>query len=371
MSNYIRVSVDLPSYQFQMHSSALRLGIIGAGRLGAFHAEKAFRHPEVELHGVFDSCDENRKQLAGKYDIEQYEQLPELLSRVDAVVIATPTVSHHRIGMDCIESGVHVLMEKPLARSYADAKELVQYAEEKNLILQVGHVEQFNPGWSSASSILESLREGERAIITARRSSGYTFRSTDIGVVHDLMVHDLDLILSVVDSEVQSLHATGFHVLGTREQGGCEDIAHARLTFENGSVAELRASRVDQQASRKMRIQTASQSVEIDFASRETQIVRATESVVRGQYSPGVLGNSCSSEMVKNFMNEQFQTIRIEQDPVDALSLEMEDFVQSIRERREPQVSGRRALRSVEIADAIVRAIAQNDILRHQQAKAA
>ncbi len=333
----------------------ISLGIIGAGRLGSFHADKAAKHSDIQLVGIVDSCEPRRKELAAKHGIADYAHAAELLSQVDAVVIAAPTQFHHILGKEALSAGVHVLMEKPLAVSEQEANELVQLAETKNRILQVGHVEQFNPAWELATPVLKAVQNGARAIITAERTSGYTFRSTDIGVVHDLMVHDLDLILSTVSSQIRSIDAVGFNVIGSAAQGGHEDIAHAWIHFENGTVAEIRASRVDSEAKRQMRVQTVSVSAEIDFAIRETKITQASDAVVEGRFSPATLGDADPTQIAKTFMTEQFSSTKTARDAVDALVLEMDDFVQSIRSGRAPQVPGSRALKAVAAADAIVK----------------
>jgi len=333
----------------------LKLGIIGAGRLGSFHADKAAKHSAVQLVGVADSSKERRKALAAKHGIADHAHPAELLGQVDAVVIAAPTRFHHALGKEALAAGVHVLMEKPLAVSEPEAKELVQLAQSRKRVLQVGHVEQFNPAWELATPVLNAVRSGARAIITAERTSGYTFRSTDIVVVHDLMVHDLDLILSIVHSPIHLIKATGFHLIGSAKQGGHEDIAHAWLLFENGTVAEIRASRVDFEARRTMRVQTLHLSAEIDFAARETTIIQASDAVVAGQFSPMSLGNTDPTDLAKTFMSEQFSSTKTARDAVDALVLEMDDFVQAIQTGCSPQVPGSRALKAVAAADAIVK----------------
>ena len=339
----------------------LKIGIIGAGRLGSFHADKAAKHAAVQLVGVADSSEQRRKELAAKHAIADYASPAELLRQVDAVVIAAPTQCHHALGKEALLVGVHVLMEKPLAVSEAEAKELVQLAESQRRVLQVGHVEQFNPAWKLATPVLQAVQSGARAIITAERTSGYTFRSTDIGAVHDLMIHDLDLILSIVPSPIRLIEATGFHMIGSTKQGGHEDIAHAWLHFENGTVAEIRASRVDSEARRKMRIQLAYLSAEIDFALRETKITQASDAVIQGKFSPVSLGNTDPTDLAKTFMSEQFSSTKTTGEAVDALVLEMDDFVQAIQTGRPPQVSGARACNAVAAADAICKAILSNE----------
>ena len=348
----------------------MNIGIIGAGRLGGFHAEKAFNNPAVKLIGVSDISRRRSSELAIKYGIIDFPRPEEMLTCVDAVVIAASTQNHYSLGMLFLSNRIHVLMEKPLAISYTQAQKLVDLAKEKKLVLQVGHVEQFNPAWSTAAPVLDAVRSGDRAIITAERTSGYTFRSTDIGVVHDLMVHDLDLVLSVVPSSIRSIDASGFNIVGNLENGGHEDIAHARIVFENGSIAEFRASRIDQQARRIMRIQTSGRSAEIDFATRTAGISIFDDEIMSGKFAPHNLSGTDSTELAKGFMQNHIQTLEIEQDSVDALSLEMNDFVQSIKSGGSPQVSGSRALQAVAAADKIVRAI-RTGVIEVQKAKAA
>lgn len=341
----------------------LKLGIVGAGRLGSFHAEKASKHPGVELVGVADTDQTRCQEIAQRFHVASFEHLGDLLSRVHAVVIAAPTQWHHPLGIECMNAGAHVLMEKPLAISQKEAEELVKCAKNNKVILQVGHVEQYSPAWSSAKPILQAVKRGNRAMIFAQRTSGYTFRSTDVGVVHDLMIHDLDLILSVVSSPISSLDAFGFHVIGDPGQGGHEDVAYAQLVFENGSVAQIHASRVEMEAKRYMNIRTAFQSAQIDFATRETKIIRADESVVQGSFSPNGLEDSGTidvSKIAPGFMADHFRTVSVTQDAVDALALELDGFVHAIQSGEAPAVPGTRALRAVEVADRIVQKIKEN-----------
>jgi len=219
----------------------LKLGIIGAGRLGSFHADKAVAHPGVELVGIADPSDTARNSLAKKHGVQTFTAFDEMLPMVDAVVIASPTFLHFGLGNACLQEGKHVLMEKPMCASLAEGRQLVDLAKQRGLILQVGHVEEFNPAWAAAKKLIRSdLMAGEPILIDAVRTSGYTFRSTDIGAVFDMMIHDIDLVLSLAASQVFSVDAIGFHIIG----GPHEDIAHARLRFDNGCAANLFSSRV-------------------------------------------------------------------------------------------------------------------------------
>jgi len=212
----------------------LRLAVIGAGRLGGFHAQKAAANPDVELVAVVDPVPAARNRVAAECHTRALADYRGLVGAIDAAIVAAPTRLHHRIGMDLAGEGVHLLVEKPLCSRLAEAEELVERAEKQGVVLQVGHVERFNPAFAAAAPYLV-----EPKYIEAVRASGFTFRSTDVGVVLDLMIHDIDLVLSLVGSPVQRVEAMGVSVLG-----GHEDAANARIQFASGCVATLSASRV-------------------------------------------------------------------------------------------------------------------------------
>ncbi len=222
----------------------LRVAVIGAGRLGGFHAQKLAQLPEVELVGVADPVESQRSRVAAECRTAAFADYRELCGRIDAAVVAVPTRLHHALGKELLRRGIHVLMEKPLTPTAAEADELVALARRQRLVLQVGHVERFNPALAAASPHLRSPH-----YLEAVRASGFTFRSTDVGVVLDLMIHDLDVVLSLVRSELRRVDAMGISVLG-----GHEDVANARLEFANGCVAALSASRVSYEPVRHMQI---------------------------------------------------------------------------------------------------------------------
>ncbi|HBT76532.1 MAG TPA: gfo/Idh/MocA family oxidoreductase [Planctomycetaceae bacterium] len=335
----------------------LKLGIIGCGRLGSFHADKAAAHPQVQLVGVFDPVVSSREAAAHKHGVKAFEDIEAMVPEVDAVVVATPTVTHHAVGMQCLHRGLHVLMEKPIAVSRREAVELVAAAGENLRILQVGHVERFNPAWKSAITVTDEIVCGERALFEAVRTSGYTFRSTDIGTVLDMMIHDLDLVLSVETSPVVSVDAIGFHVVDPSRMFGHEDTVQARLVFENGSVASLFSSRVARESVRRMNITLPKQTAVIDFGSRTTQIIRPGGNVLAGDFSPHVIDARRIASVAPGFMQECFSVQEFENAAVDALALELDDFVNAVLQRREPIVTGRQALRAVEAAEMILAAI--------------
>ena len=335
----------------------LKIGIIGAGRLGSFHADKTAAHPGVELVGVADPCETARSVLAGKHHVPAFASFDEMLPLVDAVVIASPTFLHFGLGSACLEAGKHVLMEKPMCASLAEGRKLVALAKQHGLVLQVGHVEEFNPAWGAAKKLIRNdLMAGEPILIDAVRTSGYTFRSTDIGTVFDMMIHDIDLVLSLAASQVFSVTAIGFHIIG----GTNEDTAHARLLFDNGCAANLFSSRVADNTERKMKITTATATVTVDFATRTTTCHRADEAVLQGKFAPNKVLPDSVSLLTPTFMTDAFTLESTTHDAVDALAAELDDFVLSIQTHKVPRVSGSRALESISVAETIVRSISKS-----------
>jgi predicted dehydrogenase len=346
----------------------LKIGIIGAGRLGSFHADKVAAHPGTELVGIADPSDTTRKTLAQKHGVQAFTSFDEMLLLVDAVIIAAPTFLHFGLGNACLHAGKHVLMEKPMCASLAEGRTLVELAKKRGLVLQVGHVEEFNPAWAAAKkAIRNDLMVGEPILIDAVRTSGYTFRSTDVGTVFDMMIHDLDLVLSLIASSVFSVDAIGFHVIG----GPHEDVAHARLRFDNGCAANLFSSRVAEKGERTMQITTATAAVTIDFGTRTTTYHRADDTVLQGKYAPNNILPDSIPLLTPTFMKDAF-TLEVETyDAVDALAAELDDFILSIQSNKTPRVSGSRALESISVAETIVRSISKNGIHRQHLRRAA
>ncbi|MCI0491722.1 MAG: Gfo/Idh/MocA family oxidoreductase, partial [Planctomycetes bacterium] len=253
----------------------LRIAVIGAGHLGRIHARIANGLEEVELVAVADPVEQARRSVAEEFGTRAVADYAELIGKIDAAIVAAPTTLHHAIGMELLTGGVPLLMEKPLAATLAEANELVAIARRHKLALQVGHVERFSPALALVASDVRDPK-----FIEATRTSGYSFRSTDIGVVLDMMIHDIDVTLSLAKSPVVDVQALGISVLG-----GHEDLANARLTFANGCVAQLSASRVSFQQQRTMSVFTSQCCATINFASHEAAIVRPCEQVLRREFS--------------------------------------------------------------------------------------
>jgi predicted dehydrogenase len=322
----------------------LRMAVVGAGRLGGFHAQKLAARDDVTLLAVVDPAPECRRRVAAECGAEALTDYADLLDQLDAAVIAAPTSLHHAVARDFIEAGVHLLVEKPICATRAEADELVAAAQRRNVVLQVGHVERFNPAFRAAAAEVSQPK-----YIEAVRASGYTFRSTDVGVVLDLMIHDIDLVLSLVNSPLRKVDALGVSVVG-----GHEDVANARLEFESGCVATLSASRVSYESVRRMQVWSDRAFAAIDFAARTTTLVRPSETLLRRRFQVDGLTPEGIEYYRQHFAEEHLPREQLAHDAVDALALEIDDFAQSIRERREPQVSGEAGRDALAVAEQIL-----------------
>lgn len=331
----------------------VKLGVIGTGRLGGFHSSKAANDPEVEFVGVFDVSQENRKRVAAQWGVQDFATVEELLEHIDAAVVATPSILHAEMGRKVLQAGKHLLIEKPATTTGASALELAQLAKSQSLVMQVGHVEQYNPAWKAALEYLKDVHTGkEPAFIDMTRTSGYTFRSTDVGATLDLMIHDLELVLSLIPSPIERVSAFGYSQIG-----GYEDAAFATLEFVNGSQAHLNASRVELQATRQTTIRTADQTIFIDFGARTAKRIRPKKGIISGVFAPDKVSFQEMASRVQNFMQEEYEVEELVKEPFDALALEMRNFVSSILRGTPSTVPGERAAQAVAVAEEIVQQI--------------
>ncbi len=328
----------------------LRTAVVGAGRLGRFHAQKLAAAENVELVAVTDPAAANRERVAAECRCRALAEHSGLIGQIDAAVIAAPTRWHHALAMDLIERGVHVLVEKPLCASLAEAEELVDTARRCGVVLQVGHVERFNPAFSAAAPDVAEPR-----YIEALRAAPFTFRSTDVGVVLDLMIHDLDLVLALVQSPVRRVEALGAAVV-TRH----EDVANARIEFRNGCVATLSASRVSYAAARTMQVWTERSFAAIDFGARALRVVCPSDALLRRDFDPDALAPDEVERVQKSFAGEHLPCREASFDAVDALAAECGDFVTAILEGREPRVPGEAGRDALALAEQILAAVAEH-----------
>jgi predicted dehydrogenase len=308
--------------------TALRVAVVGVGHLGQHHARLLAAMDGVELVAVVDTKTARAEEIAARHGTAAFTDASALAGRVDAVSIATPTVSHVAIALPFVEAGVPVLVEKPLASSLADADALLAAADRRGTLVATGHTERFNPAVAAALPLVSDPR-----FIEIHRLGTFPERSLDIDVIFDLMIHDLDLLLAVVRSEVVSIEAVGVNVLTPRA-----DIANARLRFASGCIANLTASRISRDRVRKARFFQHSSYVSVDYAAQEVDVYR----LVAGDGRPVIHGGRV------DVVNEE------------PLKRELEDFVDAVRSRRQPGVTGQAGRDALALATRVAEAIASN-----------
>ena len=300
----------------------LRIGVVGVGHIGSNHARIYSELPNAELVAILDIDPARADEIGGKYKAKAVASLNEFAGMVDAASVATPTSAHFSIARDLLAQGKHLLIEKPIAEKTSDARDLAQVAAEKGLVLQVGHVERFNPVLSALEQRLTHPR-----FIEAHRLSPYPNRSTEIGVVLDLMIHDLEIILHLVDSTLENIDAVGVPVLSRGE-----DIANARLRFASGCIANVTSSRISPERMRKIRVFQEDAYLSLDYQGQSGEIYRRVEGQI---------------------MREP---VAIEKE--EPLRQQLASFVDCALTGGEPRVSGSHAAAALELAVEITRRIA-------------
>ncbi len=334
----------------------LRVAVIGVGALGRHHARILSELDGVELVAVADSQPERGQEVAFKHGTRWVADYHELFDNriVDAVSVVVPTVAHRAVAGAFLERGIPVLVEKPLAGNVTQARELVDLASTNRAILQVGHIERFNPAFQAARNIIVSPK-----YIRCERTSTYTFRSTDIGVVLDLMIHDIDLVLSLVKSPLRQCEAFGIGIMGANE-----DAAQARLHFENGCIADLTASRISPVASRSMTAWSASGCVTVDMHQRTVKRFAPGDALIHGipplerAARPGADFEALKKDVFGHFVTSE--DFPVDVTGSDALTQELSEFVECVIARRTPHVDGVQALEAMVVADRVLMQVASH-----------
>ncbi len=299
----------------------LRVAVIGAGYLGKFHAEKYARMPDVTLVGVVDTDKVRADEIATKYDTDSFLSHKDILGIVDAVSVVVPTIHHYEVAKDFLKKGVDVLIEKPMTTTLKQADDLLGFAASNNLIIQVGHLERFNPAVVALKGIVVNPM-----FIESHRLSFYKERGTDVSVVLDLMIHDIDLISNFVRSEIKTIHASGAPVISEDV-----DIANARLEFESGCIANITASRISTKNERKIRLFQKDGYISVDFANHHITIIKKNDNEKNGVI-PGM----------------EIKQMKFTQ--TDALNDELLSFVQAVKKRQNPEVTGKMGRDALNIA---------------------
>src|SRR6202047_2921097 len=295
-------------------SELTRIGVVGCGSIGKNHARICAELADARLSAVLDINRESAEVIAAQYGAKVANSLDEFISLVDAATVAAPTAVHYEIGSALLRHGKHVLIEKPITETPAQAEDLVRLAKERSLVLQVGHIERFNP-------ILIALEQRftRPRFIESHRLSPYPFRSVEIGVVLDLMIHDLEIILHLVRSPVKSIDAVGVPVLSKGE-----DIANARIRFQNGCVANITASRISPEKMRKIRVFQEDAYLSLDYQNQSAEMFRLVDGKITRE------------------------AVKIEKD--EPLKCELQSFVECSRRGIQPVVSGSEAAAALELA---------------------
>lgn len=245
----------------------IKIGVAGAGHLGKIHLRLLEASPLYQLVGFYDVDEKNAQKVSDEFGYRYFSNLDDLIAAVEVLDIVTPTLSHFDVAKKAIQKGKHIFLEKPIANTVEEAQELIQLAKEYNVKGQVGHVERFNPAFLAMKNYLESPR-----FIETHRLAEFNPRGTDVPVVLDLMIHDLDIILSIVQSEVKEIHSNGVSVISETP-----DIANVRLVFQNGCVANITTSRISMKNMRKMRIFQKDAYMSVDFLNKKSEIIRMQE----------------------------------------------------------------------------------------------
>lgn len=321
------------------NNGAIPIGVIGVGHLGTIHARLLKSTVGADLRGIYDSDRDRAEALASELDIRCYNDIDELLSDCEVVTVVTPTSTHEEVARRALEAGVHTFIEKPITATYAEAEGLLALADERGLLVQVGHIERFNPVFAALGDVVLAPM-----FIEAHRLAQFRPRATDVAVVLDLMIHDIDLVLTLVDSSPTEIRSSGVSVVSD-----AVDIANARLEFANGCVANLTASRISQRPMRKMRIFQPDAYISIDFAAPSAEVFRIGEGEESGTILLGEIERGTQPKKI--FYNKP--TIP----ESNALATELQAFIDAVRDGTTPKVTGHSAAEALRIAETIVNQI--------------
>ncbi|RUM39533.1 MAG: gfo/Idh/MocA family oxidoreductase [Desulfobulbus sp.] len=308
----------------------IQIAVIGVGYLGRFHAQKYAAMEEVDLVGVVDVDRQQAEAVAEECSTSAYTDYTKILDHVDAVSIVVPTIYHHEVASRCLESGVDIMLEKPMTTSLQEADDLLKLAQHNKLILQVGHLERFNPAVLAMLPLLKNP-----LFIEAHRLSVFKNRGIDVDVILDLMIHDIDIILSIIDSPIKDIHTVGAPVITQ-----LTDIANARIVFENGCTANITVSRISMDNMRRMRIFQPGKYLSVDFNKKEVMAIKLKQGSNAALPLP---------DISKHGFTDQ-----------DVLELELKEFITNVRDRKSPTVSGTEGRRALDVALRVIQQIHEN-----------
>ena len=322
--------------------SKIKVGVIGVGHLGKHHVNHFSKIQDAKLVGVYDINSKTSEKISKRYNTTSYKSLSGLIKQADAVSIVTPTGEHRPIAEECIENGKHVFIEKPITETVEEADALINLAKENNVIIQVGHIERFNPALMPLTDY-----DLNPKFVEVQRLAPYMIRGSDVPVVLDLMIHDIDLVLSLIPSSIKHIESTGVSIMTNSV-----DIANARISFENGAIANLTSSRVAKDRVRKLKIFQQDLYITVDFLIGLTEIYKAMDA---NQKDPDAI---MTAPLELNGENRQIFYEKPTIPKTDALKMELENFIKSIKGEEKPIVDGTAGRNALSVAIEI-----QNKIL--------
>jgi predicted dehydrogenase len=341
-----KIRVDLVM-EISKEKRKLNVGVIGVGHLGSLHAKMYAGIESAYLVGLFDVDSARAGERAREYNCNAFASVEELLDSVDVVSVTTPTTLHHEIASEAIKHGKHVFIEKPITTTIDEAKDLLELSRKQNVKIQVGHIERFNP----ALLALEKYQI-RPMFVESHRLAQFNPRGTDVAVVLDLMIHDIDIILSLVQSNVKHIQANGVAVVSDTA-----DIANARIQFENGCVANVTASRISQKKMRKMRLFQRDAYISVDFSDGVAEVFRLVDEDDESAKHTMRLGAITQGKVQRKIVYEQPEI-----KDVNALKYELELFIDAVLHDKQPPVTGEEGLQALQVAQQIVEAIHQNKL---------
>ncbi len=324
---------------------SVKIGLLGVGHLGKIHLNCIQQVPDLQLIGIYDLNQETADQVAAEFSVKAFRDPDMLISEVDALDIVTPTPTHHQWACKAIESGKHIFIEKPVTSTLSEAEELVELNKVPNLCIQVGHVERFNPAMMAIAHIPLHPK-----FIEVHRLATFNPRGTDVSVILDLMIHDLDIILSMVEGPIKNVYANGVNIVSDYP-----DIGNARIEWENGCVANVTASRISLKNMRKMRLFQSNAYIGLDFLERKAQVIRMFEQ--RQQLSDPDQGLELETSKGTRYIDVTLPDVQ----PVNAIREELAHFATCIKNGSRPEVGLQEAVAALSLAVRIDNQIRDNE----------
>ncbi len=329
-----------------MKKRELSIGVVGVGHLGKRHLENVIKSDMVRCSGFYEIDKEKSKKIINENGIKSHASLDALLKESDAIIIAVPTTEHFKIAKECLNKRKNIFIEKPICKTLKEADALIKLSDENNCFIQVGHIERLNPAIFTLKK--EKIKLNPR-YIEIQRLAPFNSRGTDVPVVLDLMIHDLDILLSLIDSTVEKIDATGISIMTNSI-----DIANARIKFKNGCVANITSSRIAQDYVRKLKVFEKNRYITVDFLKGLTEIYKVLD------LEEKIKSNSITTPFIRNGKEKRIVYEKPHQNKFDALEMELENFIESNKKISKPIVSGKDGREALNLAITIQKKIEED-----------